>query len=330
MARILGVSHSTVSRALRDSPEIGPLMKQKVRDLALNLNYRPNAFARNLVRQKSEHIGIIIPDIENPFYASLCKRIIRFFENNNYKTIICNSDRDTTKEKSHIEYLEELQVAGILMVPADVNQESFMHLTTSGVPLVLIDHDGTKEKIDSVMGNNFIGACIAVKHLISLGYTKIAHISGPENADPSLARLKGYLHVVSEFFSTDFEPIIIHSDSTFTGGYEASKSLFSGKYDFDAVFTVNDVTALSLLQVVNERGLRVPYDVSVVGFDDISMARMASVPLTTMRQVPEDIAREAGNILLDKMQTGYSDSQRNIFLTPELIIRDSCGSKLRV
>jgi LacI family transcriptional regulator, galactose operon repressor len=330
MAKTLGVSHTTVSRALRDSPEIGAEMTRKVKELAQSLAYRPNALARNLVERKSNYVGIIIPDIENPFYAALSKSIIRFFENNDYRVLICNSDRDVDKERSYIQHLQEQQVDGTIMIPADVTQDYFMDLTQSGLPLVLIDHDGTHQNIDSVMSDNYMGAFEAVTHLINSGFQRIAHIAGPDNADPSIERMKGYIDALQGGMGKHYTPWIAHSDSTFIGGLQASSELFANLNNLpDAVFAVNDITALSIIQYIYEKGLHIPGDVAIVGFDDISMARMASVPLTTVRQSPTDLAREAGDILLDKMRTGYMGPTRNLLLKPQLIVRESCGAHLQ-
>lgn len=323
MARVLGVSHSTISRALNDSPEIGEPLKQKVRALAISMDYKANAMARSLVKQKTESVGIIIPDIENPFYASVCKNLIKFFENNNYKVLLCNSDRDIITESSYIRFLQEQRVDGIIMVPADVNQEYFKRLSHSDLPIVLLDHDGESLEIDSVMSDNYAGAKEAVLHLISLGYLSIAHIAGPEHADPSLARLKGYFDAIH---GSKIHPWIIPSDSTFLGGLEASRKLFKGKEMPEAIFAVNDISALAIFQYFYDKNVRIPGNLALIGFDDILIARMAPAPLTTVRQNSEDFAREAGKLLLDKMKTGYKLKNRNIRLKPELIIRESCGS----
>ncbi len=328
LARELGVSHSTVSRALRNSPEISEAMKEKVRLLAREKNYRPNAHARNLVGKKSTSVGIILPDIENPFYASLSKKLIRFFENNDYRVLICNSDRDEDKETDYVAYLLEQQVSGLVMIPSDPENGAYRKAVTSDVPVVLIDHDGRNDGIDSVVGDNYFGAKLAVNHLIKLGYKKIGHIAGPGHADASKARLKGYQDAMAEAGLAE-NTAIAGCDSTFIDGLSAAADLLSAMPGLEAVFAVNDITALAFGQYIYEKNLHIPEDLALVGFDDISVARMAAVPLTTVRQSLESIAREAGDILLDKMKTGYTGSVRNVLLKPELIIRDSCGSKLR-
>ncbi len=325
LARELGVSHSTVSRALRNSPEISEAMKVKVRELARERNYRPNAHARNLVSKRTTSVGIILPDIENPFYASLSKKLIRFFENNDYRVLICNSDRDEDKENDYVAYLLEQQVSGLVMIPSDPENAAYKRVVQAETPLVLIDHDGSSEGIDSVLGDNYFGAKLAVNHLIHLGYRRIGHIAGPGYADASKARLKGYQDAMNEAGLSN-NCRIVRCDSTFLGGLDASAALLSETPELEAVFAVNDITALAFGQYVYEKNLHIPEDLALVGFDDISVARMAAVPLTTVRQSLESIAREAGDILLDKMKTGYSAVVRNVLLKPELVVRDSCGA----
>ncbi len=330
IAKLLGVSHSTVSRALHDSTEIGEAMKLKVRSAAKKMNYRPNALARSLVKKKSETVGIIVPDLENPFYANLCKNLVRKLEEKSYNALICNSDREIGKEKKYLSYLQEQQTDGVVMIPADVEQEYFQKAMHSGLIFVLLDHSGEGIDVDTVMTDNYHGARVATEHLVNLGYEKIAHIGGPKLASPSHDRLRGYLDVLDERGLGESYSRIAYTDTTFSGGIAAARELVEKGEMPDAVFAVNDVTAIGALQYFFDRGIRVPEEIALVGFDDISMAKMLPVPLTTVRQSAEEIASIATELFLERIRLCREGIKKNVLLTPKLIVRDSCGERTRI
>jgi len=302
-------------------------MKQKVRATAKKLNYRPNALARSLVKKKNESVGIIIPDLENPFYASLSTHLIRHLEEKNYNVLICNSGRIIGEEKKYIAYLQEQQADGIIMVPADVEQEYFRKAIHSGLSFVLVDHSGEGVDVDTVMTDNYLGARSATEHLVRLGCRRIAHIGGPKQAAPSYNRLRGYHDVLAEHGLLDVYFKVVYGDTTFAGGVQAAKALLEEGNLPDAVFAVNDISAIGALQILFERGIKVPEEIALVGFDDISMARMMPVPLTTVRQSTEDLAAVAAGLLMDRIRRGREGIKKNILLPPTLIVRDSCGEK---
>ena len=330
IAQKLDVSYSTVSRALQDSPQIGEATKQKVRDLAKSMNYRANAFARSLVLKQSEIIGVIVPDIENPYYTSFCKHLTTFLEKETtYKVIICDSDREVEKERGYIKYLQEHRVAGHIIVPSGIKESYFIELIDSGTPLVLVDFDGTEINVDSVMDDNYLGAKQAVEHLVGLGYKKIAHIAGKRSSFASNERLRGFIASMREHKVAKKDLQIVHSGPTFNDGIEAAKTILTMEVKPDAIFVVNDMVAIGMLRHFYEQGIKIPDEIALVGFDDISMARMLPTPLTTIRQSTEALAETAGKLLLEQMKSGVRDKSSNILLKTELIIRESCGERLR-
>jgi LacI family transcriptional regulator len=330
IAKILNVSYSTVSRALQDSPQIGEATKQKVRELAKAMNYRANAFARSLVLKQSEIIGVIVPDIENPYYTSFCKYLTTFLERETkYKVIICDSDREIEKERGYIEYLQEHRVAGHIIVPSGITESYFGELIHSGVPLVLVDFDGKAINVDSVMDDNYLGAKQAVQHLIDLGYKRIAHIAGKKSSFASAERLKGFVACMREHKIPKKELQIIHAGPTFGDGIEAAKTILKMEEKPDAIFVVNDMVAIGMLQHFYEQGIKIPDEIALVGFDDISMARMLPTPLTTIRQSTQALAETAGKLLLEQIKNGAHEKSSNIRLKTELIVRESCGARIR-
>ena len=330
IAKILGVSHTTVSRALKDSPDISEAMKEKVRDLARELNYQTNNLARGLVLNKSYSIGVIIPDIENPYYSSICKHLSFLLEKAEYRILICNSGRLRNVERQYLDYLRRQRVDGYVIVPADAQDETFRKFLGQGMPTVLIDYHGEKLGIDSVMEDNYFGATLAVKHLANLGYKTIVHFAGAENATPSEERLQGYLDVLKKARLPRNKKLILRTDSTFESGIEAAQRLYSSGKLPEAIFTVNDIVAMGALQFFHNKKIRIPEDVALVGFDDIYLAKMLPVPLTTVRQSTDKIAESIAEILLEKLNGGNNvSSVKNILLEPELVIRASCGSLYR-
>ena len=330
IAKELGVSYSTVSRALQDSSQIGESTKEKVRAMAKTFNYKANALARSLVLKQSEIIGVIVPDIENPYYTSFCKQLTTFLEQNTeYKVVICDSDRKTEKEKDYIEYLQEHRVAGYIMVPSGINEEYFSGLIKSGTPLVLVDSDGSGINVDSVMDDNYLGAKQAVQYLLDLGYRKITHIAGKKSSFASNERLQGFIDCMGENGVPKEDLSIISAGPTFNDGVAAAKIVLCMDSLPDALFVVNDMVAIGVLRHFYEQGVRIPDEIALVGFDDISMASMLPTPLTTVHQSTEALAAAAGTQLLDQIRQGLRAKSVNLRLSTKLVIRESCGARLK-
>jgi len=326
IAKELGVSHTTVSRALRDSPDISEKVKEQVRRMADKLNYHVNDLARSLVTNKTQTIGLLVPDVANPFYSDLIKHLIEMFDAEGFRLLICNSGRSWEKEKQYLYSLLRQRVDGYIIISSNVSQKDFQAFLDLKLPVVLIDAHGEKYDVDSVIMNHYKGATEAVRLLIDSGYRRIAHITQRAYTASSQERLRGYRDVITTSNLRLDEEFIIKTDSTFEGGVEGSRLLLSLPKPPDAIFAVNDFVAMGVLQLFHSNGISVPSDIALIGYDDIYLARMLPVPLTTVHQSTYQLAREASWLLLDRLGNPERESCKNIQLEPKLIIRASCNT----
>jgi LacI family transcriptional regulator len=326
IARMANVSHTTVSRALQDSPEISMKTKQRIREIAQSLNYTSNALARGLVLKRSYSLGLVIPDIINPYYAQISKAVEHVAYASDFSLIICNSDRNIDKENRCLRFLQEKKVDGIIMVTVSSQPEPFQDLARAGIPLVLIDNLVPGVNTDFVSSNNFYGAALIVKHLVEMGYKRIAHFAGPRNSFASQERLKAYLQVLKENNIPVDKDLIITTNATLDEGRKAAEQLLQLGMLPEAVFAVNDSVAIGALRHFWQQGIIIPKDLALVGYDDIDMAAMLPAPLTTVRQQPLEVGRIAAETLFERI-TGFGEIRefKKIILPPQLIIRKSCG-----
>ncbi|QQO08133.1 LacI family DNA-binding transcriptional regulator [Breznakiella homolactica] len=330
IAQILGVSHTTVSRALLDRPDISEPMKEKVRKVARELNYQTNDLARSLVKNKSNAIGLIIPDIEDPHYASICKQLSLRLEESGYSLLICNSERDREKDRKCIEYLMRQRVAGYIIFSGNIREDIFSDFFEQHFPTVLIHTYGEPLGVDSVMGNNFLGASAAVQHLINIGYRRIAHFRGYDNGIPSQERYHAFLETLEENKILREKCPIIGNEASYEGGLWSAEQLLKLPERPEAVFTVNDAVAIGAMQYFYKAGVRVPEDIAVIGFDDVSVAKMMPVPLSTVRLSAYEIADNAWKQLREQISgTRLPGDHKNTLVEPSLVIRDTCGYKLK-
>ncbi len=330
IARMANVSHTTVSRALKDSPEISAETRHRIKELAKRLNYTSNALARGLVLKRSDSIGLIIPDIINPYYAHISKAVEGVASSQNFSLIICNTDRSPEKERQYLQFLRAKQVDGIIMVSVSNDPEPLQDLLRDGIPLVLIDNLVPGVAADFITNDNFAGATAAVEHLIRLGKRSLVHFAGPRDSFASQERLRAYLEGMAAHGLSVAPDWVIPTNATFDGGEKAARQLIHGHGGElpDAVFAVNDSVAMGALKYFYRKGVRVPENLALVGYDDIEMAAMLPVPLTTVRQRKYELGRVAAQMILDRILAPDDAPQpppKAITFQPRLVVRRSCG-----
>lgn len=326
IARMANVSHTTVSRALKDSPEIGEETRRRIKELAQRLNYTSNALARGLVLKRSDSIGLVIPDIINPYYAHISKAIENVASGRNFSLIICNTDRNPEKERHYLQFLRAKQVDGIIMVPVTNRPEPLQDLVRDGIPLVLIDNWVPGVTADFITNDNFAGAAAAVRHLIRRGKRRIVHFAGPRDSFASQERLRAYLQVMAEQGLAVPEAWVIPTNATFEEGERAARQLLHAGELPEAIFAVNDVVAMGALKYFYRKGVRVPEDLALMGYDDIEMVAMLPVALTTVRQRKHELGRTAAQMILERiLAPDEAREYRNVTLQPRLVVRKSCG-----
>ena len=302
VAQRAGVSISTVSHVVNNSRPVSEAYRQRVLEAMAELGYRPNALARSLRRQETNTLGMIVPDSANPFFAEIARAIEDTSFAKDYSVILCNSEGDLDKQRAYTDVLIEHRVAGILFVAAGVSTELVNDLHQRRVPLVLVDREVPGVVVDCVLTNHAQGGRLAVEHLVTLGHRRIACVSGSSELSPSADRLTGY-RLELERHGLPLDPDLVKKgDFQFESGYQAAQALLDLAEPPTAIFACNDLMAVGCMRAAVERGLKVPQDLSIVGFDDIRLASFTNPPLTTVAQPKYEIGSWATKLLLQRIQ----------------------------
>jgi DNA-binding LacI/PurR family transcriptional regulator len=321
IARAANVSHSTVSRALRNSPLVKRETIALVRKIADEKGYRVSAVARSLVNQRTDTIGVVVTSIANPFVGEVVSGIEEYALAHDYSVILATSDADPARELHAVRSFHERRVDGILVNSSRVGALYLPLLAEMRVPIVLINNHHPGEFVYSVTIDNFNGGREATRHLVELGHRRIGYVGDQFGLQSDTERFAGYRQVLEEA-DIGFHPeLVVHGDGRPEGGLCATARLLDLPEPPTAVFCYNDMQALGALRAARERGLNVPRDLSVVGLDDLYLAAYTDPPLTTVQQPKHQMGRLAVQILLDLLGGGKPESR--ITLAGKLIVRQS-------
>ncbi len=264
-----------------------------------DLNYQPNRLARSLRKKQTNFIGLIISDITNPFFAEIAWSIeyLSFLEK--YSLILCSTNGEQEKEIFYINQLSEWRVDGIIMISPKISPSYLKILSERNIPVVLVDNESPYCNIDVIKVDNYRGGKIATEHLISLGHKRIACITGPYIENPSYDRVKGYKDALIEHEICMDEELILAGNFDMASGVQCADVLFEKKEKPTAIFACNDLMAVGVIQSAATHNLRVPEDLSVIGFDDITLAKHLVPPLTTIKQPLREIGEQALNCMME-------------------------------
>lgn len=327
MARLAGVSQSTVSRVFNASGYVSEQTRRRVMAAAESLGFRPNYLARSLVSKATRTLGLVIPDITNPFFPAVVRGVEETALSRGYTVVLTNTGNDVQREIGALEHLREKWVDGLIVVPQADEAQHLADVVAAGLPLVLIDRIPGQLNVDAVRVDNVRGAHLAVRHLLALGHRHIGHVAGPEWSSTGRDRLLGYRQALADA-GLPYDPsLVVAGNFDFDSGFAAARELIRRNPRPTAIFAGNDLMALGVLHAASEAGLQVPGDLAVVGFDDILPAALVSPPLTTVAQPTYRMGAQAAAMLLDRLEGAWSGPGRQVVLEPELVIRRSCGSK---
>jgi DNA-binding LacI/PurR family transcriptional regulator len=322
VARHAGVSTATVSRALNGTGQIAPATRATIEAAVEELGYRPNTIARSLVTKSTQTIALLLPDITNPFYAALVSGIQQSALSHGRTMLLCTTESDPEREEHYLRVLQAKQVDGALVDGLVLPPDRIARFVEDGFPIVCLDRDIDARSIPLVQVDNRAGGRLATEHLIELGHTRVAHVTGAGELGISDERLAGYRDALTAArIEPDFE-LVAEGRFTEEGGHHAARALLERHPDLTAIFAANDLSALGVLNAVAETDRTVPDDVSVVGFDDLRLAAYTSPPLTTVRQPGVEIARLATEILIGLTEGKQAERMRHL-LEPELVVRGS-------
>ncbi|HYE82648.1 MAG TPA: LacI family DNA-binding transcriptional regulator [Clostridia bacterium] len=321
IAKKIGISYATVSRALNNRAGVNPETREIVLEMAKKMGYQPNAIARGLVMKYTHTIALVIPDITNPFFPEIVRTVEDVASELGYNTFLCNTNWDIEKEQSYLKLLQEKRVDGIILKPAsDSEGNSFGNIS---VPLVLLDRTSKDDVYSCIEVDDKRGGFLATKHLIESGYKKIAFIGGKLDSYSDSQRKEGYMQALSRYKYEIDETLIKNGSFKTKSGYEIMNNLIKSGNTPDAVFAGNDVIALGVMQSAKENGLDVPGDLGIVGYDDIDYAKLPQIQLTTIAQPKYQIGRCAVELLLKEINDRENKVSKIVILEPELIIRST-------
>lgn len=324
IAAIAGVSTTTVSKILnKKDQKLSEATRQRVLKIADEYNYIPNSLARSMVTKRTRTLGLIVPDITNPFFPEIARGVEDKANEEGYNIIFCNTDDDLEKEERNISMLIEKMVDGIIILPSSKRTTDFNSLKNISMPIVLVDRDVDIKNVQAkVLVDNYDGSYSAVKYLLDKGYRKIAFITGPLTSVTALQRLKGYKHALDEYNVKFDESYILEGSFRRSWGRDAVKRLIEEKKSFDAVFCGNDLIAISTMKTIKEYGYKVPEQIGVLGYDDIYISEMVEPPLSTVRQPKYLMGYKAAQITINAIEKKSTKGEIALLKT-ELIVRES-------
>ncbi|OUS70787.1 hypothetical protein B1748_27760 [Paenibacillus sp. MY03] len=322
-----GVSEATASLAMNNKKTVNADTKKKVLDTARQMGYIPNSLARGLARSKTNTIGLVVTDVQNPYFGSIVNYIDQYLRKFHYNLILSVSNDDIEAENQIIENFIRQRVDGVIVIPAPVMRGDFSvfaHLESNQIPYVFSTTYYEGMTCDSVMTDLSEGSFLLAEYLIGLGHRRIMFLaSANQNVLLSKLRIEGCKRAYSEAgMDLNDLHIVECSRNDFNSGYKAVLDYFNGTDRPDAVMAINDIMALGAMKAIKELGMRIPQDISVAGYDDLIFSSISDVSLTTVRQIVPEICMESVQILLDRIE-GKTAPPRITMIQPELIIRRS-------
>lgn len=326
VAKRAGVSISTVSRVLTGNAKnhMRPETEARVLQAIRELDYSPNKYARALKRQRTGVVGVIAPDISNPFFSQLLRGVENVAYRHDYLVLTCDAENSLDKENRYIEILIEERVEGVILISSTSRNEEVERLLRKRVHLVLADRKLENIEAPMVIADNFKAGYILTKHLLGLGYREIGFIQGPEGLSTARDRFQGFLRAMEEAGVKVHEKYLKEADYTLKGGYEAAQEMLNGELP-QAIIAANDLMAIGAIRALEDNGLSVPRDVGIAGFDNIPLATLAKPRLTTIDIPAYEMGQEAMEMLLETINDTGTDKQRKVrILEIALIKGDSC------
>jgi LacI family transcriptional regulator len=330
VARRAGVSVATVSRVISENGyPVAARTRHRVRAAASALEYSPNLIARGLKKRASGIIGLIFPDITNPFYPAVARGAEDVARQHGYTVVLCNTDEELSRESLYLDLLRRLWIDGFLFATVGQNTRHLRALRAHHIPVVLVARDVERPSLDAVFVDSLRGARLATGHLIALGHRRIAHIAGTPSSSSGRDRRRGYERAMAEARLPVRDGWVIETHFRAEEGYRAAGRLLAARDRPSAVFVANDLMAVEALRAARDAGVRVPEELAIVGFDDIPLARAVVPALTTVAQPAYHMGALAMERLLRRI-AGHDTGPTKVMLDAELVIRQSCGAPLAV
>jgi LacI family transcriptional regulator len=331
VAKLAGVSAMTVSRVVNGNAGVDPETQRRVEKAIVELNYVPNRLARSLVSRQTKTIGLIIPDVVNPFFAPVVRGAETTARKAGYRVLLCNSEGDLRLEREYVEDLVEHRVEGLLIAPAsDRSRLVLSPLMKGGFPIVLLDRTLPEVDCDLVVSDSVAGARRLVEHLTRIGHRRIALFTESDDVSTGRDRLEGYRQALEASGIAYSEDLVFRTTVDRIGGYRAAQQMLTLDPLPTAVFTVNNMTAVGAMQALRERKLTVPDDIGLVCYDDVEHLAVLSPFLTVVDQPAETFGSLGAQLLFERISGKAGGRSRRIVLQADLVVRESCCVKIGV
>jgi LacI family transcriptional regulator len=324
VARIAGVSLQTVSRAINDKGEISEETKEYILDIACQLGYRPSAIARGLATRRTTTIGLVVPDISNPFFSGIARGVEDVAYTSSYNVFLCNTNEDIEREHAVLDSLLEKEVDGLIVCSSRLEEEDLEIRLREFRFAILVNRklENSLDGIGYVVVKDDLGALIAVNFLVEKGHRHIALLAGPQRSWSGKNRLKGYQDGLALNNLSLDSGAILFCEPNICCGYETTCHIIQHYSETTAIIAYNDLVAVGALQACKAAGRNVPGEMAVIGADDIPLASMTSPPLTTLSILTVDIGKEAMRLLMNIM-SGEIEGSPEIQFEPRLVVRES-------
>ncbi|GAG71412.1 unnamed protein product, partial [marine sediment metagenome] len=306
--------------AINNKPDINEETKKKVLKVAQELGYVRNATAVALRTRKTGTIGVVIADNRNPFYAEVLNGMEVAASGKNYHIILANTQRDYKKEEEAINLLLAKRVDGLLITPVQDRDDDIKNLIEANIPFVVVGRDFENIEVDAVYNDEIKGGFLATENLIKKGHKRIALINGFLHKSPAKGRLEGYKNALKKYGIPFDDALVSVGDIDVKDGYERTKQLLEKGLNFTAIFAYNDMMAFGSMQAIREKGLRIPQDIGLVGYDDIPFSSLMNPTLTTIRLQKQELGAESVTLLLSRINGKRKEIKKKM-LDVELITR---------
>lgn len=323
VAKESGVSIATVSKVINNTGNMRDTTRERVKEAMKRLNYQPSMMASALTGKGTKTLGLLVPNISNPFFSEMARSIEDRAHEFGMSVIICSTYEDSEKETKYLELLQRQQVDGFIVASTFHDMKLLKNLRKRGIPLVMLTHDNAGLGVASVSVDDFKGGYEATSYLISLGHTDIAIIA--EYANSSSMRIYGYREALAASSLVCSDDNIYKTTATLPNAKQVLKEIIAKGKVPTAIFACNDILAIGIIQEAKEIGLKVPEDLSVIGYDNTILSTIIVPPLTTIAQPIDDIGRRVVDVILDEIK-GNAQINERILFNPELIVRGTTAS----
>ncbi|MDY6827315.1 MAG: LacI family DNA-binding transcriptional regulator [Bacillota bacterium] len=320
-----GISYATVSRALNNRPGVKKATRSRVLEVSKRLGYYPNAAARSLVTSQTRALALVIPDITNPFFPEVARGVEETVSKADYNVFLCNTNWDGHKELSFLALFESRRIDGLILASSNDDGAIAEKFAQTGVPLVVISSFERDIGCHQVIVDNVWGGYLAGRHLLEHGYDRIAFIGGLAGARATTERFSGFEKALAGAGLKADPGLCLYGSFTWESGYRNALKLLALERRPNAIFAANDLLAMGIMQAADELGLSISDDLALIGFDDIGFASYPRICLTTIAQPKKKLGEAAAEIILADLGSERKEAARKIVLTPELVIRRSCG-----